>query len=126
MPAQLEVLRQKRDRVLQDMQTIDRLRRGTLSQQFFKPLPGQTEKRGPYFILQGHFQGKKFSERIPSGQAPQVQAEVDNFKRFQSLAEEYITLSDEMTRRESSDSDSKKNSSRRKSPTRISRKPKPS
>ena len=73
MPVQLEVLRQKRDRVLQDMQTIDRLRRGTLSQQFFKPFPGQTEKRGPYFILQGYFQGKKFSERVSAEQAPRVQ-----------------------------------------------------
>ena len=126
MPASLESLRQKRDRVLQDMQAIDRLRRGSLSKQFFKAPSSQTEKRGPYFVLQGFFQGKKFSQRIPAEQAPQVQEQVDNYRRFQSLAEEYVTLSDEITRRESSESDSKKNSSRPTSPTSNFKKPKPS
>ena len=126
MSAQLESLRQKRDRVLDNMQAIDRLRRGSLSKQFFKAPSSQTEKQGPYFVLQGFFQGKKFSERIPADQAPQVQEQVDNYRRFQSLAEEFVTLSDEITRRESADSESKKNSSRQNSPTRNFRKPKPS
>ena len=125
MPTQLDSLRQKRDRILQQMQTIDRLRRGSLSKQFFKARPGQTAKRGPYFVLQGFFQGKKFSQRIPADRAPQVQEQVDNYRRFQSLAEEYVTLSDAITRLESQDSGSKKNSNPQKSPTNSSTKPKP-
>ena len=108
------------------MRTIDHLRRGSLSKQFFKAPPGQTAKQGPYFVLQGFFQGKKFSERVPAEDAPQVQEQVENYRRFQSLAEEYVTLSDAITRLESQDSESKKNSSHRKSPTSSSRKPKPS
>jgi hypothetical protein len=126
MPEQLDSLLKKRNSLLQEMQTIDHLRRGSLSKQFFKPHPGQTEPRGPYFILQGFFRGKKFSERIPAEQAPQVQEQVDNYRRFQTLAEDYVTLSDEITQIESHDSGSKKNSSRRNSPTSSSRKPKPS
>lgn len=126
MPALLDALCQKRDRVLHDMQAIDHLRRGSLSKQFFKAPPGQTGKRGPYFVLQGFFHGKKFSERIPTEQATQVQEQVDNYRRFQSLAEEYVTLSDEITRLGSQDSGGKKNSSRQNSPTSNSRKPKPS
>lgn len=126
MPTHLDSLRQKRDPVLQDMQAIDHLRRGSLSQQFFKAPPGQTGRRGPYFILQGFFHGKKFSERIPAAQASKVQGQVDNYRRFQTLAEEYVTLSDEITRLESPDSGSKKNSSPRNSPASSSRKPKPS
>ena len=106
------------------MQSIDRLRRGSLSKQFFNPPSGQTGKRGPYFVLQGFFHGKKFSERIPLEQATQVQEQVDNYRRFQSLAEEYVTLSDEITRLESQDSGPKKNSSRQNSLTNSSRKPK--
>lgn len=126
MAEQLDSLLKKRNFLLQEMQAIDHLRRGSLSKQFFKPHPGQTEQRGPYFVLQGFFHGKKFSERIPAQQVPQVQEQVDNYRRFQSLAEEYVTLSDEITQIESPDSSSKKNSSRRNSPASSSRKPKPS
>jgi hypothetical protein len=126
MPTHIDHLRQKRERVLQDMQAIDRLRRGSLSQQFFKAPPGQTGQRGPYFILQGFFHGQKFSERIPAEQAAVVQEQVDNYRRFQSLAEQYVTLSDEITRLESNGSGSKKNFSPRRSSTPNSRKPKPS
>ena len=124
MPEQLDSLVKKRDTLLKEMQTIDHLRRGSLSKQFFKPHPGQTEQRGPYFVLQGFFRGKKFSERIPAEQAPQVQEQVDNYRRFQTLAEDYVTLSDEITQMESGDSHSKKNSNRRNSPRSNSRKPK--
>jgi hypothetical protein len=126
MPEPIDSLLQKRADLLQDLQAIDRLRRGSLSKQFFKAPPGQTGRRGPYFVLQGFFRGKKFNERIPAEQAPQVQEQVDNFRRFQTLAEDYITLSDEITRLEGAAPDSKKNSSRRNSPTSSSRKPKPS
>ena len=126
MPAKLDSLIHKRDRVLQNMQDIDRLRRGSLSKQFFKAGPGQSAPRGPYFVLQGFFQGKKFSQRIPAEQAPQVQQQVDNYRRFQTLAEEYVTHSDEITRREFQNSGGKKNSNRQNSPTSSLRKPKPS
>ena len=123
MPNQLDSLHQKRDRVLQDMKAIDHLRRGTLSKQFFQPKPGQTARRGPYFLLQGFFHGKKFSQRIPAEEASTVQKQVGNYRRFQSLAEEYVTLSDAITRLESQDASSKKNSSPKNSPTNSSRKP---
>jgi hypothetical protein len=126
MPNQLDPLLQKRQLLLQEMQSIDRLRRGSLSKQFFKAAPGHSGQRGPYFVLQGFFHGKKFNQRIPAEQAAQVQEQVDNYRRFQSLAEEYVTLSDELTRLEGQGTDRKKNSSRKKSRTNSSRKPKPS
>lgn len=125
MTKHLAALRQKRTVLLQNLQAIDHLRRGTLSQQFFQAPPGQTGRRGPYFVLQGFFQGKKFSERVPAQQAPQVQEQVDNYRRFQTLAEEYVTLSDEITRLEVPGADSKKkDSSRRNWPPNSSEKPK--
>ena len=126
MPNHLDALHLKRSSLLQDLQAIDRLRRGSLSKQFFKAPPGQSGRRGPYFVLQGYFQGQKFNERIPAHQASQVQEQVDNYRRFQTLAEECVTLSDQITRLESEGADSKKNSSRRKSPPNASRKPQPS
>jgi hypothetical protein len=125
MNTQIESLLQKRAAVLQEMQTVDRLRRGSLSQQFFRPAQGHPPvKHGPYYVLQGFFQGQKFSERIPAEQAPQVQQQVNNYRRFQTLAEQYVTLTDQITRLETAAPGAKKNSSRRKSKTNGSAKPK--
>ena len=118
---------QKRQALLLQMQSIDRLRRGSLSKQFFQARPpAPPARRGPYFVLQGFFHGKKFSERIPPEQAAQVEQDVENYRRFQALAEEYVTLSDQITRLPDQPQESKKNSSRRRSPTNSSRKPPPS
>jgi uncharacterized protein DUF6788 len=120
-------LLQKRQALLLQMQSIDRLRRGSLSKQFFQARPpAPPARRGPYFVLQGFFHGKKFSERIPPEQAAQVEQDVENYRRFQTLAEEYVTLSDQITRLQDQPQESKKNSSRRRSPTNSSRKPPPS
>ena len=109
------------------MQSIDRLRRGSLSTQFFKPHPpGSTPRRGPYYLLQGFLHGKKFSQRIPQDQAAQVEEDVENYRRFQRLAEDFVTVSDQITRLQDQRPDSKKNSSRPRSPTPSSRKPRPS
>jgi len=127
MKSNLDDLLQKRQALLLRMQAIDRLRRGSLSKQFFKSHPpGQAAPQGPYYVLQGFFHGKKFSQRIPPDQAAQVQQDVENYRAFQTLAEEFVTLSDEITRRQDQPQDSKKNSSRRKSRTNSSRKPPPS
>jgi hypothetical protein len=126
MKPNLADLLQQRESILPQMKTIDRLRRGTLSQQFFKAPPGAAARRGPYYVLQGFFQGRKFSERVPPDQAAQVRQEVDNYRRFQTLAEEFVTLSDQITRLQDQPPDVKKNYSRRRSPTNSSRKPPPS
>ena len=125
MTSELQRLVEKRGSVLDQMQDIDRLRRGSLSKQFFASPTGDNQ-RGPYFVLQGFFHGKKFSERIPAAQADAVQLQVDNYRRFQQLAEDYVTLTDQITRLEAAPAESKKNSSRRRSSKSASAKPKPS
>jgi hypothetical protein len=127
MKLNLNDLLQKRQALLSQMQSIDRLRRGSFSKQFFKSQPpAPSARRGPYYILQGFFHGKKFSERIAPEQAAQVEQDVENYRRFQALAEEYVTLSDQITRLQDQPQERKKNSSRRRSPTNSSRKPPPS
>ena len=121
----LDDLLQQRESILLQMKSIDRLRRGTLSQQFFKAA-GSDARLGPYYVLQGFFQGRKFSERVPPDQAAQVQQDVDNYRRFQTLAEAFVTLSDRITRLQDQPPDLKKNFSRRRSPTNSSKRPPPS
>lgn len=126
MKLDLDALRQQQQSLLQQMQSIDRLRRGSLSRQFFKAPGSHSSRRGPYYVLQGFFRGKKFSERVPQEQADRVEQDVDNYRRFQSLAEDYVTVTDQITRAQDPSLDSKKNSSPRRSPPVSSRKPPPS
>lgn len=122
-------LRSQRDAVLERMKQIDHLRCGSLSRQFFKSQrEGKTVEFGPYFVLQRFFQGKKCSERIPASQAQQVQEHVQNFRLFNDLAQEFTSLSDQITQLECVADDSKKKdaSNRRNAKKNALRKPKPS
>jgi hypothetical protein len=125
MPASLQALRSQRDGVLDQMKRIDHLRRGSLSRQFFKTRrDGRIVESGPYFVLQCFFKGKKCSERVPASRAGEVQKQVENFRLFNALAEEFVSLSDQITQLESSAEDSKKNASNRpNATTNDSRKP---
>jgi Family of unknown function (DUF6788) len=63
----LTQLQQRREQILQEMAAIDRLRRGHLSEQYFKSNHrGKTLRQGPYYVLQRWFQGKNLCERVPA------------------------------------------------------------
>jgi hypothetical protein len=127
MQSNIDSLCQQRDLVLQKMRAIDRLRRGSLSRQFFRSAQGApAHQRGPYYVLQGYFHGQKFSERVPADQAQQVEQEVANYRRFRELADQFVSLTDQTTRLQDEGKDSKKNSGRRKSTPNSSGKRKPS
>ena len=126
MPNSFSQLEQRRDQILQQMKAIDRLRRGSLSRQFFKkPRSASQVQQGPYYVLQGYIQGQKFSERVPADQAPQIEPLVANYKRFEKLAEEFVQVTDQLTRLSQAAPDAKKNS-RRKLARNGSAKPTPS
>ena len=126
MPDSFSQLEQRRDQILQQMKAIDRLRRGSLSRQFFKKPPSATRTpQGPYYVLQGYIHGRKFSERVPADQAPQIEPLVANYQRFEKLAQEFVSVTDQLTRLSQAAPDAKKNS-RRRSVRSGSAKPTPS
>lgn len=126
MNASLSQLEKRREQILQQIQAIDRLRRGSLSRQFFKkPRADSKTPQGPYFVLQGYIQGQKFSERVPAEQAQQIEPLVANYKRFEELAEEFVTVTDQITRLSQDAPEAKKNS-RPRSAKSASGKPTPS
>ena len=115
MKPALPELRRQREHVLEQIQTIDRLRRGTLSEQFFiKKREGKTIRQGPYYVLQCYLKGCKCSERLPADQAQQAQSDVANYQRFQQLAEQFVQITDQITRLENGPTAAKKNSRRRR------------
>jgi len=126
MNVSLSLLEDRREHILQQIRAIDRLRRGSLSRQFFKKRRSHSKApQGPYYVLQGYVQGQKFSERVPAAQAAQLQPLVANYKRFEELAEEFVSVTDQITRLAEEQPDAKKNS-RRKPDKNDSAKPTPS
>ena len=116
MPDTIEQLSAQREALIGELKSIDRLRRGTLSQQVFsKKRGGKTVTQGPYFNLQAYHKGKKFNCHIPADKAPEVRQHVDNFKRFQQLSDQCITITDQITQIAEGLPDAKKNSRRPKS-----------
>jgi hypothetical protein len=112
--AQTSELEKQRAQILQQIQAIDRLRRGSLSRQFFKQTrAGSKAQQGPYYVLQGYVQGQKFSERVPADQAQQIEPLVTNYKRFEELAEEFVNVTDQITRLSQGAPEAKKNSRRK-------------
>ncbi len=127
MPDTIQHLSAKREAILAQLQSIDRLRRGTLSRQVVvKDHGGKTVTLGPYFNLQGFHRGKKFNRHIPADKAQEVQQHVDNFKRFQALSDQCVTITDQITQLAEGLPDAKKNSSPRRSRKRNSGKQRPS
>ena|SRR2546426_3350868 len=126
MSISLSQLEARREQILQQIKAIDRLRRGSLSRQFFKKRRSRSKApQGPYYVLQGYVQGQKFSQRVPAHQAAQLQPLVANYKRFEELAEEFVSVTDQITRWVAAQPDAKKNS-RRKPGKNDSAKPTPS
>jgi hypothetical protein len=126
MNVSIAQLQERREQILQQIQAIDRLRRGSLSRQFFRKRRAHSKTpQGPYYVLQGYVQGQKFSQRVPAEQATQIEPLVANYKRFEELAEEFVTVTDQLTRLSQESPDAKKNS-KSKSGRNASGKPTPS
>jgi hypothetical protein len=118
-------LTHRRDELLQEMAGIDRMQRGCLSEQFFKVnKDGREIIRGPYYVLQRWRAGKNVCERVPAKDVDSVQSSIEGYKRFEKLAEEFVDITERLTRQTGQDQDAKKNAT--KSAKRGSRRPKPS
>jgi len=101
---------QKRAELIYEMRQIDRLRQGTVSEQYY----GTGESRqGPYYVLQGYADGKHWSKRIPRDQVEQVKADLEAGARFKDLCQQFANVTEEATIFEDQPA-SKKNAAKRK------------
>ncbi len=123
-PQTPDILR-RRGEILQEMAKIDRMQRGTLSEQFFKAKKGAEQIiRGPYYVLQQWVKGKHCSQRVPAQDVPPVRSAIEGRERFEKLADEFVELTEALTRQADETPGAKKNAT--KSGRRSSKKPKPS
>ena len=93
----MKSLQVQRDQILQQMAQIDIMEYGSLHAEHRPAQGGGTT--GPYYKHQVWEQGKNLSQRIPAAEAPALQAALTNRQRFEVLAQEYIALTVQLTRR---------------------------
>jgi len=97
--SQLVKLEARREQIAAEMLQIRSLVRGALTEQFLKVEHQGKDKpvlRGPYYVLSRSDKGRTRSQRIPRQDAGQVRQDVENYKRFEALAQELAELTEQL------------------------------
>ncbi len=84
----------KRVEILDEMRQIERLRQGSISEQYY----GTGGKRqGPYYVLQGYVGGKHWSRRIPKDQVEQAKEDLAAGVHFNDLCRKFAEVTEAAT-----------------------------
>jgi hypothetical protein len=106
----------KRQQILQQMEQIQRMERGSLQAEKRPSLRQPDQNRGPYFKHQIWEAGQNVTRRIPAEKAAALAQAIEGRKEFEELAEQFINATVIMTCAESSPN-SKKNTTRSRRPS---------
>lgn len=88
-----------RESILQQLDAITLMRRGTLSEQFLerKNPDGRTVRFGPYFKFQIWQDGRNQTRSVAADEAQTLREDIENFRRFEKLCEQLAQLNIEQT-----------------------------
>jgi hypothetical protein len=107
---------QRRQEILEAMNSITRMERGKLCTQSHSP------DAPPFHKLQCWYDGKNHTRYVPANEVESLKEALAGHQRFQRLAQEFVDLTVAMTRQERP-TDRKKNSRRSKPNVTGKRKP---
>ena len=112
----LESLDKKRLEILEKISSIHSMRKGVISEYFVKSKlkDGTIKTNGPYHTLSlKGANNKTVGEKIPSDMLEFFKTDVENYKRFRELSDEFITVCEQVSKQsaqtEHSDEQLKKN-----------------
>jgi hypothetical protein len=112
----MNLLAHKRQQILQQMEQIQRMERGSLQAEKRPSLRHPDQDRGPYFKHQVWENGQNVTRRVSPEHADALAQAIEGRKEFEKLAEQFIDATVTMTRADSS-SASKKNAMKSKPPS---------
>lgn len=96
----LQHIEAKRLAIRDSLKAIRSMRRGAITEQFVPVLRKglkQAARRGPYYVFTRHQGAKTVSQRLTTPEAlQQAREDVEAFKTFQSLCQEYERLTEKL------------------------------
>jgi len=107
-------LERQRQKILEQMAAITRMRRGTVNEQYFevRQEDGSVVRQGPYFLYRRTEKGKSFSQRITAEDVERYREDTENCRRFKELANRCVLVGEELA--EASEEGPEKKRSKRK------------
>ena len=96
----LRSLDARRIEIIRKMSEIKSMRKGTVNEQYksIRHKNGETVAKGPYYVLTHKASGgKTVSEAVPSSNILYMRQEVDNYKEFRELTNNYIDVCEKMS-----------------------------
>jgi hypothetical protein len=102
----------KRRAIANKIDEIHSMRKGTLNSMHQKVAHknGEVVMKGPYYVLtRKEPGGKTRTQSISAQNLPRIQQEVDNYKKFRQLTNEYIEVCESISLLEEGNDNTKKN-----------------
>ena len=109
-------LAHKRRQILQQMEQIDRMERGSLQAETRPSQRHPDQERGPYFKHQVWEDGQNKTRRLSAEQAEALAPAIEGRQEFEKLAAQFVDTTVAMTRADLAP-DSKKNATKSRPPS---------
>jgi hypothetical protein len=101
----------KRKELLDQMEGIDRMHEGRLSEEYReRVVDGQRLRNGPYYKHQQWKGGKNVSRRVKADEAERLREGIEGMDQFKRICEDYARTTVAMTEHMEGQGDGKKNS----------------
>jgi hypothetical protein len=98
--AHIQQLREQRRRLLEELQNLEGIRRGSIVEQYVVATrkDGGKRRRGPYVLYSYKEKGKTVSRRLTQKtDIPLYQSQIENFRRFQRITAELLRIGEQIS-----------------------------
>ena len=102
----------RRVQICNEIFEIESMRRGNLNEFYYdqKLKNGTVAKRGPFYnITMKGVNGKTVSKSVSKKDVDKIRSEVDNYRRFRELTNEYVDICEEISLHSENEDEAKKN-----------------
>jgi hypothetical protein len=105
----MDTFAHKRAQILQQMERIQTMERGSLQEERRPSRQDPGLANGPYFKHQIWEDGKNQTRRVPQEEADRLAQAIQGRKQFEALAQEFVSTTVAQTRAQQAGPDAKKN-----------------